>query len=359
MSNTYTKGYSDGSALTEAMLDNAYQTLQLDIANTALTTTGSTSGQALLSNGSGIAASFQTIPDPQGPFALRNYGLKATAASGVLVVNLKTKALGAPSASDAIDFNYSTNGTTSASYSSVQVTAATTISLNASATLGYSATSTLRIFVYGYYNTVTTSVKLALSARSDFDNGGAVAMTAISASADSNTLLYATGALTVVPRLFGWIESTHNSGGSWQTPTKVNVTNISLGQRGVVVSSSDTGSFTTSSTSYVDVTNATLSITTTGRPVFVGLMSNAVGGAVAITTAGAGNSGGFKILRGTSTISITTIGVGTNTVTVPCGAVHHIDLVGAGTYTYKLQAVVSIGTATAAVGNCKLVAYEL
>lgn len=225
MSNTYTKGYSDGNALTEAMLDNAYQTLQLDIANAALTTTGSTSGQVMTSNGSGIAPSFQTIPDPQGPFALRNYGLKATVATGVMTISLKTKALTNPSATDIVDFNYSTNGTTSASYTSVQVTAATTLAINSSANLGFASTATCRIYVYGYYNTVTTSVKLAVATRDDLDNGAGVAMTAISASADSGNILYATAALTVVPRLLGWIDSAHSSAGAWQTPTKVNINN--------------------------------------------------------------------------------------------------------------------------------------
>lgn len=227
MSNTFTKGYINGSALTESQLDTAYQTLQLDVANTAVMTTGSSSGQALLSNGSGVAASFQTIPDPQGPFALRNYGLKATVATGVMTVSLTTKAGTAPSGSDKVDFNYSTNGTTSASYTTIQISSATTLTVNASATLGYSSTSTNRVYIYGYYNTSAATVKLAISARSGLDSGGSVLTVAVSASSDSAETLYATAALTVMPRLLGVIDAARNSGGSWQTPSKVNIVNES------------------------------------------------------------------------------------------------------------------------------------
>lgn len=223
--NTFTGGYADGNALTKALLDTAYQTLQLDVSNTALMTTGSTAGQALISTGSGTAAAFSAIPDPKGPFALRNYGLKATVATGVMTVNLKTNAGTAPSGSDIVDFVYSTNGVTSATYSAVQVTAATSIAINSSASLGYTATTASSIFVYGYYNTVTSSVKLAVSARSELDCGRTVGTTQISASADSADNIYATAALTVVPRLLGVVIAAHNSAGAWQTPTSVNITN--------------------------------------------------------------------------------------------------------------------------------------
>lgn len=263
MSNTFTGNYADGAALTKAMLDTAYQTLQLDIANTALTTTGSTTGQALISNGSGTAASFQTIPDPQGPFSLRNYGLKATAASGVLTVSLKSKALTDPTANDLVNFNYSTSGTTSSSYTSVNVTAATSLAINSSASLGYTSTSTSRIFVYGYYNTATANVKLAVSARGDLDVGSAVTTTAISSSADSPGVLYASASLSITPRLLGFVEAAHNSAGAWQTPTKVNVTNNK--QQGLAISSSS-ATFTLNTTS-TQVTNLSISWTATGRPV--------------------------------------------------------------------------------------------
>lgn len=364
MSNTFTKGYDDGAALTESQLDTGFQTLQLDIANTALMTTGSSEGQALISNGSAVAASFQTIPDPQGPFALRNYGLKATVATGVMTISLTTKAGTAPSGTDKVDFNYSTNGTTSATYSSVQVSAATTFTLNASATLGYTATSTSRIHVYGYYNTVTGSVKLAVSAQASLDIGAPVTTTAVSASADSMGALYASAALTVVPRLLGWINAAHTSAGLWQTPSKVNITNQA--GRNVVISSSS-GSFSTTSSAATDVTNLSVSIATTGRPVWIGMISDGSGfdsyfgvsttSAISVTLR-------MQLVRDSSAIGYFSATHGNHSsfvtsVTFPSSAFAYIDSPAAGSYTYKVQFAGLSGSVTRRVEKCKLVAYEL
>lgn len=223
--NTYTKGYADGAALTESELDTAYKSLKLDISNTTTLTSGSTSGQFLQSNGSGIAASFGSVPDPLGPFALRNYGLSTSTSAGALTISLKTKALSDPSTNDAVDVTYSTNGTTSATYSAVQVTSALSLTITASATLGFQGTATNRVFVYAYYNTATTSVKLAVSARADLDSGNKSTTVAMAASADSQSALYATAVLSVAPRLLGYVESALNASSQWQSATKVNVSN--------------------------------------------------------------------------------------------------------------------------------------
>lgn len=254
MSNTFTKGYADGASLTEAQLDTAYQSLQLDIANTALMTTGSTTGQAFLSNGSGVAGSFQTLSDPQGLFALRNYGLKASAAAGVLTVTLKTKALATPSGTDIVNFNVATPSTVSGTYRTVNITAATTLAISASASLGLLSTSTIRVYVYGYYNSSAATVKLAVSARSDFDSGNSVSASAMSSSADSRTAIYASASLSIVPRLLGWFETTISSG-AWQSPSKVSITNTIPG------SDTESGTFTVTSTQFT--------VTQTGTATFI------------------------------------------------------------------------------------------
>lgn len=366
-SNTYTKNYVDGSALTEAMLDSAYQTLQPDVANTALMTTGSSSGQALLSNGSGVAASFQTIPDPQGPFAIRNYGLKATAAAGVLTISLKTKALATPSATDVVNFNYSTNGTTSASYTTVNVTAATTFTMSASASLGFTATTSLRVFVYGYYNSSAAAVKLAVSARSDFDGIGSVSATSMSASADSSLFLYASASLSVLPRLFGYVDVAHNSTGSWQTPSKVNIGNVVYGQRGIVYSSASSGVFTSSSATMVDVTNLSVTIISSGRPIRLELIATQgastesfLGGSKNSTTVGGGE---FQFARGTVSLGIfqlsVTAGSANLGITAPPGTATAIDNVSAGSHTYKFQARGANSGSVASVSNCSMLAFEM
>lgn len=292
MSNTFTKNYVDGAALTEAKLDTAYQSLQLDIANTALTTTGSSDGQVLTSQGSGIAAAFETIPDPQGLFSLRNYALSASASTGTLIVALKTKALANPSGSDVVNFNYSTNGTLSATYNTVNVTASVSLTLPASATLGAQNTSAQKVFVYGYYNTGAASVKLALSLRPDFDKGSYVSASTLSSSADTGSSLYASASLSIVPRLLGYVTSAITAAGAWQSPTKVAITNnydsplesgrlqsisTATAQVGQIVRSANCGALnivgTDSGTLATIVTNMDLRLTTTGRPVMFGLSS--------------------------------------------------------------------------------------
>lgn len=381
-SNTYTKNYADGSALTEAKLDTAYQTLQLDISNTALATTGSTTGQALISNGSGVAASFQTLSDPLGPFALRNYGLKATVATGVMTVSLKTKALATPSGTDIVDFTYSTNGTTSASYSAVQIAQATTIAVNASASLGFAATSATRVFVYGYYSSAAAAVKLAVSLNAYLDNGAAVTTVAISASSDNSTSIYASAALTVVPRLLGWVQAAHNSAGAWQTPTKVDITQhgdfiasgrigsqtATMGVGGVALSG-NSGIYQSTSTSYADITNLSVTLTTTGRPVLISLVSSNTASTSTLGQTNVGcswssstlSAGQLKLLRGTSTIGLWSIVQ--NSSASRDGLLPSIIQIdapnNAGSYTYKLQGRVVGGPGTLNVIQCKLTALEI
>lgn len=388
-SNTYTKGYSDGSSLTEAQLDNAYQTLQADISNTALMTTGSTSGQVFTSNGSGVAGSFQGVPDPLGPFALRNYGLKATVASGVMKITLLTKAGATPSGTDIVDFVYSNNGTATGTYNSIQVEQATTFTLSASATLGFTSTSTSRIFVYGYYNTATTAVKLAVSARSDLDRGETKLTVAMSASADSLQNIYSSAVLTVIPRLLGHVDAAVSSAGLWQSPNRVNVSNnidleniptvnqVVYGNttratgttvaRGGVAISADSGGFSTQSTTAVNITNLSVTITTAGRPVCLVMVSSnggndtdplnrtclslqeVVSGNAFIHFKRASSDVGVYFLRATS---------GTDNLYSPTSPMI-IDPVGSGTYTYTVQGYTTTNSNTLVVNYYKLVAYEL
>lgn len=63
MSNTFTKNYQDGQALTEAKLDTGFQTVQPDKANLALSTTGSTAGHVLQSQGSNVTPDYVSLND--------------------------------------------------------------------------------------------------------------------------------------------------------------------------------------------------------------------------------------------------------------------------------------------------------
>lgn len=129
--------------------------------------------------------------------------------------------------------------------------------------------------------------------------------------------------------------------------------------------SSATGSFTTSSTSYVDITNATVTITTTGRPVILLLQHD---GSTSEGSVGCSVTGNrvceiaIQILRDSTEISInevelTTATTGTNSMDYAVSQIYHVDQPAAGTYTYKAQVKAAAGTAN--VTNAKLSAYEL
>lgn len=63
MTNSFTKQYQDGAALTEAMLNSAYTTLKPSISNMALSTSGSSSFQVMRSTGNNVAPVYDDIGD--------------------------------------------------------------------------------------------------------------------------------------------------------------------------------------------------------------------------------------------------------------------------------------------------------
>lgn len=139
----------------------------------------------------------------------------------------------------------------------------------------------------------------------------------------------------------------------------------SLGQQ----LSSSSGSFSTTSTSDTDVTNLSVSIPTTGRPVFVGLVSanHASTDSILRLTEGSGSPSTARVtmrfVRDSTQISRSSFGwSGNNTgfsiPEIPPSAVWTIDTPSAGTYTYKFT-VASEDGETVAVTQCKLIAYEL
>lgn len=150
-----------------------------------------------------------------------------------------------------------------------------------------------------------------------------------------------------------------------------NVTRAKLESVGQQISASS-GVFSSSSASATDVTNLSVSITTTGRPVFVGLMHDGTvtAGQYSILKANAVGGGGddnrviFSLVRGATIIAqsalrnqlTTTELVSTE---VPSSSLWIIDVPSAGTYTYKAQVTVPVPADSAEVQYTKLIAYEL
>jgi len=114
--------------------------------------------------------------------------------------------------------------------------------------------------------------------------------------------------------------------------------------------SSSSGIFSTSSTSYVDITNLSVSFGTPGGAVEVRCIP-AFGGTsthIQVENNGTSNSGSCKIrlLRdatvvGVFTYAIRADGIGDNlSIMIPPSSISFVDFPSAGTYTYTLQVLV-------------------
>lgn len=138
-------------------------------------------------------------------------------------------------------------------------------------------------------------------------------------------------------------------------------TRAKLAAAGQVLSSS-TGTFSTTSTSFVDVTNATSgALDVTGRPVKIMLIPDGGGTEAFFGFAGGSNQGFImKLLRDSTVVGIFKASPGisvTDTFFLPPASCSFVDVPAAGTYTYKLQ-VKSVTGTTVYVQRCKLYVQE-
>jgi hypothetical protein len=131
------------------------------------------------------------------------------------------------------------------------------------------------------------------------------------------------------------------------------LTRASLGAVGQQVSSA-CGSFSTTSATPVDVTNLSVTITTTGRPVMLMVESGTTGGSIS-AAAGFATTPSIAFVRGSTTIAVSTYPSHDTAFPFPPP---FLDVVAAGTYTYKVQASKSAGSAVY-ITDLKLVAFEL
>lgn len=153
-----------------------------------------------------------------------------------------------------------------------------------------------------------------------------------------------------------------------QAKLQARATGTTVAAGGVAISASS-GNFFTTSGSWTDATNLSVTLTTTGRPVMVCIISDGSGNPSALTSfqnpASNLTVSYFRILRGATEIYRTniTVDVSGNTplqyeIDVPPSSIMTIDPVSAGTYTYKVQVEGLLGSETF-VAYAKLVAFEL
>jgi hypothetical protein len=144
----------------------------------------------------------------------------------------------------------------------------------------------------------------------------------------------------------------------------LNVTRPKLEALGQQLSAS-CGSIDDGSLVYVDATNLSITITTTGRPVFMALIDDGSGNNSDLgvkTGAAASGQSIFSFDRNGTTLTNNSVRIVTGNVNtaslVPVYSLSHIDVVAAGTYTYKVKYKLVTGGGTL-LNYAKLIAYEL
>jgi hypothetical protein len=120
--------------------------------------------------------------------------------------------------------------------------------------------------------------------------------------------------------------------------------------------SADIGDQTFNSGTLTAATNLSIDITTTGRPVFVGLVPASDSDFCYVS---ADSSGTFNLyfFRGGTGIGRHTINSPSGEVFHPPGAFYCVDTPAAGTYTYSVAGLNA--TANGSISHCKLLVYEL
>lgn len=131
--------------------------------------------------------------------------------------------------------------------------------------------------------------------------------------------------------------------------------------------SNSSGTFTTTSTSPVNVTNLSVNLTTTGRPVSLFLINDGSNTGNSYI-GGDGNSSniqsvGILILRNGSEIArevfeITQASGAFVSFKIPVGSLRYTDVPSAGSNTYTIQ-IFSLNAANVSIIRAKLVAYEM
>lgn len=132
------------------------------------------------------------------------------------------------------------------------------------------------------------------------------------------------------------------------------------------VASLGSSTFSTTSTTPVDVTNLSITITCNGRPIVVMMKPRnlSVGGFINISSSSASGIGTMYLLKDSIEITRSRISTFLNpsapAISMPCSVFQYIDFDSTlGSRTYKMQASVNAGTSTFGFDDCELVAYEL
>lgn len=318
-----------------------------------------------------------------GPSLIANLTVACSVATNALTIALKTEAGTDATTTDFATIGFRSATLTSGAYVHRTLTAAKSTTISSGSTAGHTSATEWPLYVYAIDAEAISpgaGIEVAWST-SPVDERYLQTTTAEggAGAADSSTVLYATTARVSVPvRLIAVLLSTQTTAGTWaaiptanSAPTQPSVGAIAqirpVGTTAPVqgvAQSTSSGSFTTASASFVDVTNLSVTLTTRGRPVFVAIVHD---GSASNALVGVDENSGvtanerIAIVRASTTISLFTLLASGATGAMnfrTLGSMFTIDLVAAGTYTYKVQILLGAGD-LAYMSNVKLVAFEL
>jgi hypothetical protein len=184
-----------------------------------LPTTGGTSGYVLQTDGSGTTSwvSKRNASD------ISNYSLSASVASNILTVALKDAAGSDPSSSSPVDIIFRSSTAATGTPVTRQVTAALSMTVPDTATLGHASNKDEFIYVYAIDNAGT--VELAVSSYPRWDELSRITTSAVDTSADSKDAIYSSTSRTnVALRFLGRLKSNQATAGTWATtPSEVSL----------------------------------------------------------------------------------------------------------------------------------------
>ena len=331
--------------------------------NTSQVTVGnvSISNSDIKINGTSVTTGAVYIP---------NLSLAVSAASNNLTISVKTDTDANASVSSPISVKFRSSNTASGILDSVVLTSSLSMSLTSGSTVGTLNNTPFRLWIVmfndsgtlrlGVINCVTGTNIFSLddyTVQTSTAEGGAGA-------ADSAQIIYTSTAVTSKAfRILGYIESSSTSftAGSWGTSGTGVITNVNLfgpstpkpGQpTGNIVQVRKVDTFTTSSTSFTDITGMSVSLTPKSAANLV-----RISGTVNHATDTGGNAATLTLLRG-----LTNIAGGTAAGTRPsaimgvvrttdnnsqgCGTFNFLDYpMSTSSTTWKLQVIVqSLGT---------------
>lgn len=330
MANTTTKTYQDGDPLLEDDLDNLYENLQPSIDNLALATTGATSGYVLSSTGSGLAPAFISADTVAA-------NITSTGADAIAADITSTGA-------DDIALSMTSSG---ANYIGATISAASVCNY-----IGTTMTSTGANAIFGDIQASSSTAVCDAIGVNMTVSGVASVLNRLAAASSASQV---TGVLLASAVNFIAQQVSRTSGSS-------------VSHLGVAVSVSS-GSYQNTTTTFTDVTNLSVTITTNGRPVKLELIPALATTTCYVAALGIGSvsdgESAFRFMRDATaigqmrlTISGASSAGGWN-LGMPPGVISTVEAVSAGTYTYTLQGKANNGNSRADVFHCKLVAYEL